>query len=190
MFRVVPRMTAITVPPQAAVAFDCLAPHYDQFTAGYAYERWIDAIETRARALGMHGRRALDIACGTGASTAPLIARGYDVIACDISQGMICEARRKHRRHAERFVVADMRDLPDLGEFDFVLCLDDALNYLLSDGELEATFQGVARCLSPAGVFAFDLNSLFTYRTAFAQAMVREAEDVYMVWQGEASPDV
>jgi len=177
-----------TSPDQTATAYDRLAPHYDDFTAGYAYEPWFAAIEERAMALGLRGRRALDLGCGTGSSTAPLLARGYSVMACDISPGMVSAARRKYPRHARSFVVADMRRLPELGEFDLVLCLDDAINYLLRQEDLEATFKCVSRSLSPTGIFAFDLNSLYTYRTAFAQAMVKEGDDVFMAWRGESSP--
>jgi ubiquinone/menaquinone biosynthesis C-methylase UbiE len=116
----------------AAAAYEVLAPYYDVFTAGYAYEQWIAAIEDRALALGLRGRRALDLACGTGNSTGPLLARGYSVVACDISPGMIEVAQRKYPEAANSFLVADMRRLPELGRFDLVLCLDDAINYLLS----------------------------------------------------------
>jgi hypothetical protein len=81
-----------------------------------------------------------------------------------------------------------MRDLPALGEFDLVLCLDDAINYLLSEAELEATFHGVRRVLAPDAVFVFDVNSLFTYRTSFAQDMVKQGEGVLLLWRGETSP--
>jgi SAM-dependent methyltransferase len=129
----------------------------------------------------------LDIACGTGKSTLPLLARGYSVLACDISEGMLREARRKLPTHPDAFFVADMRELPPLDEVDFVLCLDDAVNYLLSEDELEATFAGVARVLSPDGIFAFDLNSLLTYRSAFAEAIVREDEGLFFAWRGEGA---
>ncbi len=179
-------MSATTELNHTAAAYDVLAPYYDHFTAGYAYAPWIAAIERRALALGLSGRRALDLACGTGNSTAPLLARGYSVRACDISPRMIAEARRKYPQHADVFLVADMRELPGLGEFDLVLCLDDAVNYLLSPEDLEATFRGVARVLSPGGVFAFDVNSLLTYRTAFAEDAVREGDGVLLAWQGES----
>jgi SAM-dependent methyltransferase len=182
-------MTTITLPGQALEAYDVLAPHYDVFTEDYAYDRWVAEIECRAAALGLRGRRALDLACGTGNSTAPLLSRGYSVLACDISSGMIEQARRKHPGHADAFEVADMRDLPELGEFDLVLCLDDAVNYLLSDDELEDTFRGVARVLAPEGIFAFDVNSLLTYRTAFAQDMVKESDGVLLAWRGETTPE-
>jgi SAM-dependent methyltransferase len=181
-------MSVSTQPSQAAAAYDVLAPYYDHFTAGYAYERWIDAIERRALDLGLCGRRALDLACGTGNSTGPLLARGYSVLGCDISAVMIEQARRKYPQQADSFLVADMRDLPSLGEFDLVLCLDDAINYLISERELEEAFTGVARLLSPSGVFAFDVNSLLTYRTSFAEDTVREGDGVLLAWRGEAGP--
>ena len=140
--------------------------------------------QERALALGLHGRRALDLACGTGNSTAPLLARGYRVCACDISAGMVEQARRKHPEQQDAFIVADMRELPALGQFDLILCLDDAINYLLSSEELVATFSGVARLLAPGGVLVFDVNSLLTYRTAFAHDMVKEGDGVLLAWKG------
>jgi SAM-dependent methyltransferase len=172
---------------QAAAAYDRLAPFYDRFTAAYAYERWVSAIEERAAGLGLSGYRALDLACGTGKSTFPLLMRGYSVMACDISEEMIHQAQRNMPIYADAFSVADMRDLPRLGEFDLVLCLDDAINYLLSDQELESTFAGVRRLLAPGGIFVFDVNSLRTFRTAFAEPEVREEEGVFFAWQGQGS---
>jgi SAM-dependent methyltransferase len=180
-------MSATLASEPAAAGYDRLAPFYDAFTTGYAHEQWISAIEERAVALGLRGRRALDIACGTGKSTLPLLARGYSVLACDISAGMLREARRKLPMHADAFFVADMRELPRVEEVDLVLCLDDALNYLLSEDELDATFAGVARALSPEGIFAFDVNSLLTYRSAFAEATIREREGLFFAWQGEGA---
>jgi SAM-dependent methyltransferase len=183
-------MMAVIAPSDATVlGYDRLAPFYDQFTAGYAYEPWISAIERRAMLLGLGGRRALDIGCGTGNSTMPLVERGYSVCACDISEGMVSEAQRKFPDAGDSFFVADMRDLPPLGEFDLVLCLDDGINYLLSDSELEATFEGVARLLAPGGVLAFDVNSLLTYRTSFAETFVSEGDGVFFAWRGEGTPE-
>lgn len=178
-------MSVLTESPPA-LAYDSLAPYYDQFTDGYAHEAWVAAVERRALALGLRGRRALDIACGTGKSTAPLVDRGYEVLSCDVSPGMIEEARRKCPARADSFVVADMRHLPPLGEFDLVLCVDDAINYLLSEAELASVFAGVAACLAPNGIFVFDVNSLATYRAAFGQAVVRERDGLLFAWRGEA----
>jgi SAM-dependent methyltransferase len=178
---------ALTAPRSSAREYDRVAPYYDAFTADYAYERWFSEIEKRAARLGLKGTRALDLACGTGKSTEPLLRRGYSVLGCDISAGMVSQAHRKFPELAAAFIVADMRELPELGQFDLVLCLDDAINYLLDEDELDRTFANVARVLAPAGLFAFDVNSLLTYRTAFAGTSVQETSGTFFVWRGEAS---
>src|SRR4051812_5469915 len=124
-------MEALLVPDQALSAYDALAPHYDAFTAGYDYERWLDALEELAREHGLRGRRLLDVACGTGKSFLPMLERCYDVVACDLSPGMVARAREKASGDVELFV-ADMRELPRVGSFDLITCLDDAVNYLTS----------------------------------------------------------
>jgi SAM-dependent methyltransferase len=181
-------MTPLTQSDHAALAYDCLAPYYDAFTSGYAHEEWLESIERWTIRLRLTGKRALDLACGTGRSAAPLLARGYSVTGCDISEAMVREAQRSFPEHAQSFVVADMRELPPLGEFDLVLCLDDAVNYLLSAEDLEATFRRVGEVLAPEGMFVFDVNSLATYRSSFAQALVREDEGLYFSWRGETPP--
>jgi SAM-dependent methyltransferase len=83
-----------------------------------------------------------------------------------------------------RFEVCDMRELPDLGSFDFVCCIDDAINYALAYDELVSTFAGLARNLAPGGVVLFDVNSLVTYRTFFASMSVVIGDDRVLVWDG------
>jgi SAM-dependent methyltransferase len=168
-----------------ASAYDRLAPHYDAFTAGYDHDRWVAELEARAQALGQCGYRALDLACGTGRSTAPLLRRDYSVLACDISPEMIRIARAKFPAHSDSFIVADMRELANVGEFDLVLCLDDAVNHLLADEDLAKMFRSVASLLAPDGMFVFDVNSLRTYRTAFADVIVRDTEAAFFSWAGQ-----
>jgi SAM-dependent methyltransferase len=171
-------------------AYAALAPYYDRFTAGCDYDNWLAQIEERAVALGLQGRRALDIGCGTGESFAPLLDRGYRVSGCDLSPEMIDVALGKFDDRVERLFVADMRTLPELETFDLVTCIDDAINYLLSEEELIDAFRGVAEILSRRGVYAFDVNSLHTYNTAFAETFVREDEGGLFCWKGEATTPI
>jgi len=82
-------------------AYDVLAPAYDLLTAGYAYRPWLAAIERLACDHGLAGRRALDVACGTGKSLEALLDLGYDAMGCDASAGMAAVARRKLAGRAE-----------------------------------------------------------------------------------------
>jgi SAM-dependent methyltransferase len=163
-------------------AYDALAPHYDAFTAGYDHERWLGELEVLARRHGLAGRRALDVACGTGKSFLPLLRRGYAVTACDGSPGMVARARAAAPTGTDVHE-ADLRALPALGEFDLVTCLDDVVNHLLREEDLSAAFAGIARNLAPGGLVVFDANTLRTYRTAFCSDRAVDADGVFLCWR-------
>lgn len=107
----------------AREAYDRLAPAYDALTADYCHERWLDELERLALRHGLAGRRVLDVACGTGKSFLPLLAKGYRVVACDISEAMLAVAAPK--APGVRLVHTDMRRLGRLGTFDLVTCLTE-----------------------------------------------------------------
>src|SRR3954463_11782369 len=171
----------------AARAYAVLAPAYDLLTAEYAYGPWLAAVERLARRHGVAGRRLLDVGCGTGKSFLPLLERGFEVTACDISPEMVAEARRKAQGRAE-IHVADMRRLPVLGQFDLVTCLDDAVNHLLQAEELVDAFGGLRANLAPGGLLVFDVNTLAAYRDV--PDVVVEDEGRLLRWRGGvAGPD-
>jgi SAM-dependent methyltransferase len=168
-------------------AYEAFAPFYDAFTAASDYEHWTAQVLERAARHGMSGNRALDLACGTGNSFAPLLRRGFEVTGCDSSPGMLARAAAK--APDARLLRADLRCLPSLGRFDLVTCVDDSLNYLLEREDLLAAFHGMAANLAPTGVAVFDLNTLRAYRTTFAGHTVSECDGTVFAWRGEAAVD-
>jgi SAM-dependent methyltransferase len=181
----------VTIPTldPAEAAYDALAPAYDALTADYDHDAWLGAIERVAVAHGLAGRRVLDVACGTGKSFLPLLERGYEVTACDISEAMLAVARAKVGSRA-RLRRLDMRALPALGRFDLVTCLDDALNYLPGEAALTEALTGMRANLAPRGVLVFDVNALRTYRGSFAADWVVDNEDCVVAWRGRTAPDL
>ena len=171
----------------AECAYEAMAPVYDDFTAHHDYEGWLTDLLVELNRHGLRGRRLLDVGCGTGKSFMPLLRRGWEVTGCDISESMLDLAREKAGEAAE-LSVADMRELPVFGEFDLVWALDDALNYLLSTEELERTLSGMRRNLASEGLLLFDLNSLLSYRTFFAETEV-VGGGRRLVWRGQAAAD-
>jgi SAM-dependent methyltransferase len=167
--------------------YDTYASVYDEFNRNYMYERWTSRLLEKAEEAGLKGKRLLDIACGTGLSFIPMLDRGWEVTGCDISPAMLEIAREKAGRRA-RLLEADMRELPQLGEFDLIWAVNDPLNYLLDVEELEATFGGMRRNLAAAGIALFDVNTLTTYRTFFSQEIVVEESGKRLVWKGQQSP--
>lgn len=175
---------ALATEDPTLTAYEALAPFYDRYTHAYGHEQWLGNIEAIALGHGLRGSRLLDVGCGTGKSFLPMLARGYEVTACDISPAMVALAREAAGNGAE-VIVADARDLPVLGRFDLVTSLDDALNYLLTDDELGMAFGSIARNVRPGGLFVFDLNSLYTYRHYFARDMALEVGGAFFCWRGE-----
>ncbi len=169
-----------------AATYDATAPVYDVLTAHHRYDVWTDMLERLLQPHGLPPRgRLLDVGCGTGKSFLPWEARGWEVVACDASLEMLRRAAAK-AGPPTRIAVADARELGDFGSFELVTMTDDVVNYLAPD-ELVASFAGVARNLAPHGLFAFDANTLLTYRTFFADTDVRESDAAFAVWRGSAS---
>lgn len=169
-------------------AYEAIAPVYDDFTAHHDYELWFGNILPKARSHGLRGRRLLDVGCGTGKSFLPMLERGWEVTACDISPAMLELAQAK-AGNAARLSVADMRKLPKFGEFDLVWSLDDAVNYLLSGDELAEALSGMSANLAPGGLLMFDVNTLQAYRTFFAEEQRVERDGRQLIWRGQGSAD-
>jgi SAM-dependent methyltransferase len=169
-------------------AFQAMAPVYDDFTAHYDYEGWLADLLTILERHGLGGRRLLDVACGTGKSFLPMLPRGWRVTGCDVSPAMVALAEQKAGDRVE-LSVADMRELPRLGEFDLVWALDDAINYLLSVKELEEALCGMRDNLAGDGLLLFDLNELLVYRTFYAETSVLQQGGKRFTWRGLGSAD-
>ncbi len=101
----------------------------------------------------MRGRRLLDAGCGTGALAIAAAERGAEVVAIDVSQGLIDVARdRAPAGLPIDWRVGDMR-CHHLGRFDHVVAMDSLIHYDESDiiGVLRAWAQ---RCDHIAFTFA------------------------------------
>jgi SAM-dependent methyltransferase len=135
--------------PNDPQRYDAIAGAYDLRTAGHPHEAWLLRVEALALAHGLAGRRVLDVACGTGKRLAPLLQRGYVVIAWDASSAMVARARARAGGRA-KVVVADVRHLPVLGAFDLVTCLGDVLCHLLTAQDALAALEGSGAISRPA----------------------------------------
>lgn len=107
-------------PRDVAAMFDGVARGYDRTNAVLSVGNaalW--RIATVRAVDPKRGERVLDIAAGTGTSSAALAKSGAEVIALDFSPGMVEEGRKRHPDLT--FVQGDAMKLPFAdGEFDAV----------------------------------------------------------------------
>ena len=92
-----PRADLSKVPEEIASMFDSVASRYDAMDTlmtGGLNNVWMTALR---KAVAPHpGERILDLAAGTGTSSAALAKGGAEVVACDLSEGMIEVGRERH----------------------------------------------------------------------------------------------
>src|ERR1700710_166527 len=95
----------------AELAYEAIAPVYDDFTAHHDYRLWVSTLLELGAANGLRGDTVLDVACGTGKSFIPMLEHGWKVTACDISASMV-EMARAEAGAQVRIGGADMSGLP------------------------------------------------------------------------------
>lgn len=136
--------------------FDGLARHYDALMAHVDYDHWEMAAVEIARLLpGGQPQRHLDAACGTGVLGERLAKRGWGTVGFDLSAAML---ERAHSRRPDLpLICADLRAIPFKGVFDYVTCLFDSLNFLLTRGDLLAALKSLGSALRPGGILYFDI---------------------------------
>jgi SAM-dependent methyltransferase len=170
--------------PVVRAPYDALAPVYDLLTGDYAYAEWVADLVSLARAYGLDGSRTLDVACGNGNATVPLLNMGHEVTGCDISPAMVDAARERTRGRA-RLLEADILAMPLLGGFDLATCFGDVPNHLASLDEVRIALTGIRRNLRRGGMLLFDVNLLAAYREV-PDVTLRDDDRIVTWWGSRA----
>jgi ubiquinone/menaquinone biosynthesis C-methylase UbiE len=145
-------------------AFDASAAVYDKLVAaspGYHEQLRISVRRMRLPDCG-RGLRLLDAGCGTGASTAALLAAAprAQIIAVDASAGMLAQAAAKRWPPTVRFVVGRIEDLRAAGvegPFDGIFAAYLVRNLPDLDGGLRA-LRGLLRPGAPLAVHEYSVR--------------------------------
>ncbi len=164
-------------PSEIAQMFDHVAPRYDLLNDLLAFGQtrsW--RRHTVAAAEAEPGDRVLDLAAGTGTSSEPFADAGIDVVAGDISEGMLAVGRE--RRPDIQFVYADAMDLPfEDASFDVV-----TISYGLRNVQDTAkALSEMHRVLKPGGrlvIAEFSQPTNAAFRTVYLEYLMRALPSV------------
>lgn len=143
-------------------------------------------LETVDEKLRQERNTVLDLGCGTGTLTELLAREGFDMIGVDNAEEMLRIAMEKRERSGLDilYLLQDMRELELFGTVGAVVSVCDSLNYLLDEEDIVQTFERVNNYLYPQGIFVFDFNTVYKYRTVIGDATIAEnREDCSFIWE-------
>jgi ubiquinone/menaquinone biosynthesis C-methylase UbiE len=149
---------------QVPAAFDVGAAAYDKLVG--ANPGYHDHLRLSAQRMGLpdggRGMRLLDAGCGTGASTAALLAAAphAEIVGVDASAGMLAEARAKPWPGSVRFVHSRIEDIADAGvtgPFDGIFAAYLLRNLAEPDTQLRA-FRDMLRPGAPLTVHEYSVR--------------------------------
>jgi demethylmenaquinone methyltransferase / 2-methoxy-6-polyprenyl-1,4-benzoquinol methylase len=136
-------------PDEVAQMFDGVARRYDLTNTVLSFgqdHRW--RRRTRQCLEVEPGQWVLDLAAGTGVSTAELARNGIDAVACDFSLGMLHAGRGNKSRRSVPFVAGDAMHLPFAdGVFDAATMSFGLRNVV----DAPAALREMARVVRPGG---------------------------------------
>ena len=187
--------------------YGSFASVYDTFMDNVPYEEWCEYIKGLLEEYDIRDGLVLDLGCGTGKLTRLLAKAGYDMIGVDNSEEMleiareaedtcdaddICDVEEEAAGNGNfednacnriLYLLQDMRSFELYGTVRAVVSICDSMNYILEEDDLREVFRLVNNYLDPAGIFIFDLNTLYKYRDILGETTISEnREEGSFIW--------
>ncbi len=101
--------------------------------------------------------KIIDLCCGQGRHVFLFAREGFEVFGFDLSRTLLQVAKyKKDQSNNAFFIQADMRYIPAMHSFDFLLNLFTSFGYFETDIENKTVFQQFHQVLKTGGYFVFD----------------------------------
>ena len=167
-------------------AYTGFASVYDLFMDNIPYKDWCAYVTGLLKEHGISDGLLLDLGCGTGKLTRLLAAEGYDMIGVDLSEEML-EIALEHEMEDPKqilYLQQDMREFELYGTVRAIVSICDSMNYILGPDDLVQVFRLVNNYLDPGGLFIFDLNTEYKYRTLMGEnTFAEDRQESSFIWQ-------
>ena len=165
--------------------YDLLAPFYATLNGEVDYAGMADFIHHLLSSYSAgRARSVLDLGCGSGNVTLPLLALGYDMTGIDSSADMLAEARERGGGDKVLWLCQDMRSFELYGTVDAIVCTLDGINHLTKKEDVATCFAWAHNYLEPGGLFLFDVNTPHKFQSVYGtNSYILEDEGVFCGWQ-------
>ncbi len=143
--------------------FNAYAQYYDLLYQDKDYAQEAYFIHQLITAHAPTTQHLLELGSGTGRHAEYLAEHGYYLTGVERSPEMLAQCIQRQAKQPpaikERltFIEGDLREIRLKKQFDCVLSLFHVISYQVSNADLIAAFDTVARHLKPGGVFIFDV---------------------------------
>ncbi|MBQ7599752.1 MAG: class I SAM-dependent methyltransferase [Clostridia bacterium] len=173
--------------------YDVIASVYNRFNGATDYKKWTEYLVncfgrfTDSSSGTPRISSVLELGCGTGNITAELAKLGYDMTGLDSSFEMLAVADKRMRDEGLSDVLlirSDMAEFELYGTVDAVICCLDGINHLYRRDDLLACLWLVSNYLNDGGLFIFDLNTPYKFKTVYAgRDYIFDDEGSTCLWQ-------
>lgn len=102
--------------------------------------------------------KILELCCGTGRLTLPLVKDGFQIIGVDFTKSMLNQAisKAKNENLSIEFILGDMRTLTLDEKFDAIFMPFNSIHHLYQNEDLFMTLNVIKKHLKPNGILIFD----------------------------------
>ncbi len=167
---------------------------YDQMDADLHSKIMVPYCKKIFKKFSIKAKTGLDLCCGTGSAIVELEKLGINMSGLDQSATMLAVAAKKtkklkvplYQKSLPTFRLLDKKESTKTVQFDLVTSFYDSLNYMLTEKDLEKSFEAVHKHLNKDGWFIFDMNTPLALKTIWdEQIYAGTNSSVAWVWKNE-----